>query len=615
MINNNLTDSTNHNDNNTKITLKISAINVNSLRNVKRRIDLQKFANKYKLDLILVSETKLNPKYKISINNYNTYRTDRPNALNGGGTAIFSHNSLNTTEISYPNSKKNKCLEYTTIKIQLTSNKILYIFSIYANNNNTFIDELEDLFLKSKLQEPRVYYIIAGDFNARHTNWNDTLCNERGCKLQNWIETNHIRTKSTLINPLHPTYPSAKSYLDHCLIDSRLHITDLVNEKLLTLPYESDHNAITFTLNTQSMETRLAMPITPNARFNYKKTNWKKFEEYLQEHRDDYQIPQNRNLTIEEIDNNITALEEHIKKAISKVIPQTTYKQNNYFDKYTSHKIKKFRKIKSTLISKLFLLRNEPQNNFNKIQTTIIKNTIKEYNYLLTLEYKKTIKSYWESVHRKINYKDTKNFFPTINRLLRTKGFPEIADLQINKNNPIISHQLVEQNDNNIQDNHIYITDTITKLNIIGKNFENINSPTYTNIGTQTHFMATITATNVKNTIEENRNNAITITTFSENNPAHNPTYENTDRSPFHSAYEIASILKYCKNKTSSGFDSIPLIVLKHLTPKLINDLSTIINNAINHSYYQTTWKSAKVIPIRKKDKDPTDYTSYRPIS
>jgi len=35
----------------------------------------------------------------------------------------------------------------------------------------------------------------------------------------------------------------------------------------------------------------------------------------------------------------------------------------------------------------------------------------------------------------------------------------------------------------------------------------------------------------------------------------------------------------------------------------------------ISNSYFPTEWKKAKVAPILKKDKDPNDPSSYRPIS
>ena len=73
--------------------------------------------------------------------------------------------------------------------------------------------------------------------------------------------------------------------------------------------------------------------------------------------------------------------------------------------------------------------------------------------------------------------------------------------------------------------------------------------------------------------------------------------------------------LKKLPNKTSSGLDGIPPICLKHLPAIVIVDLTILFNNVINMNYFPTAWKSAKVLPILKRWKDPSDPSSYRPIS
>lgn len=76
-----------------------------------------------------------------------------------------------------------------------------------------------------------------------------------------------------------------------------------------------------------------------------------------------------------------------------------------------------------------------------------------------------------------------------------------------------------------------------------------------------------------------------------------------------------SQILKRLPNKTTSGLDGIPTIVLKHLPANIINNLVIIFNNALNHSYFTNMWKKIKVLPILKKNKDPAEPSSYRPIS
>ncbi|CAD6218236.1 GSCOCG00011426001-RA-CDS [Cotesia congregata] len=75
------------------------------------------------------------------------------------------------------------------------------------------------------------------------------------------------------------------------------------------------------------------------------------------------------------------------------------------------------------------------------------------------------------------------------------------------------------------------------------------------------------------------------------------------------------TILQKLPNKSSSGPDELPSIVLKHLPDNLIHTITILFNNALNNAYFPKAWKEAKVIPLLKKNKDPTKPVSYRPIS
>ena len=68
--------------------LNIIQINVNSLISLSKRYILYNFINTYKLDVILLNETKLNIRHKVSFKDYCFIRKDRKDAKRGGGTAI-----------------------------------------------------------------------------------------------------------------------------------------------------------------------------------------------------------------------------------------------------------------------------------------------------------------------------------------------------------------------------------------------------------------------------------------------------------------------------------------------------------------------------------------------
>lgn len=287
--------------------IKLCALNVNSIGSLKRRYDLQEFINTNNINIAMVSETTLNNKHKLKFDNHTIIRTDRPNR-NGGGTAIIADNKLEITTITTPNSLRIKLIEYTAIKVAVNANKTLIIISIYAaqRDSSIFIKELNDLFEEFNLKDNNIYYIIAGDLNARNEIWGDSTTNNRGRQLQQWEADSSVINKAIIYSANLPTYPRAGSYLDYCIADARLKITDNHTHKISTTPYDSDHNALVFALNTNCIfNGNITVPLrTPTP--NYKKANWRKFQRRLNEtHHDEHCIPKDRNLTKEEIDSHI----------------------------------------------------------------------------------------------------------------------------------------------------------------------------------------------------------------------------------------------------------------------------------------------------------------------
>lgn len=151
--------------------LKIVAINVNSLIKLQRRYDLEQFIVRNNLDITLISEKKLNFKHKFYIDGYNIIQNDRTNAQRSGGPAIILNKNIQFSKITNPSSRNNSIIEYTIIQINISNKQKLIITSIYATNSSeikkVFLDELNNLFTKLNLQDSNNFFIIAGDFNAR----------------------------------------------------------------------------------------------------------------------------------------------------------------------------------------------------------------------------------------------------------------------------------------------------------------------------------------------------------------------------------------------------------------------------------------------------------------
>lgn len=127
--------------------LKIASLNVNSLISLSKRNDLYNFVSDNNFDIVLLCETKLNPRYKIQFSQYDLTKTDRPKSQKGGGTAIMIKKNIPYAIVYNPASNNNSIIEYTIIKIKLAQFNF-FIIALYANNKESraFTAELNHLF-------------------------------------------------------------------------------------------------------------------------------------------------------------------------------------------------------------------------------------------------------------------------------------------------------------------------------------------------------------------------------------------------------------------------------------------------------------------------------------
>lgn len=598
---------------NTQIkSLKIAAINVNSIRTHHRRFELSQFIEKHKLDIALVSETKLHPTHNIKMKDHEIIRTDRQGQNStGGGTAIIIKKNIEYNIINYPNSLKNEILEYTIINIPTHSKKEnLYIISIYASHKNTtktiFINEITELFCKLKLNNPNNKYIIAGDLNARNEEYGDACNNQRGKYLAQWEKTYTHIYRLNIISTEEPTFTPAQTYLHLCLIDNNIEITNLNNNKLITLEYDSDHRAIQLQINidTYMIQTKhtIGKPL-------FKKTKWNEFTKYLD---DEHKIrpPIDKNMNKNEVDEFISNLTNTINASIKKIVPLATQYDNTHC--YVNHKIIKLHKIKSQLITRMNKIKK-----INNRQTisiiTEIKIKIKNIREAIRQEFATAMEKHWERIYKKINHKDPDNFFPIINNIFKQKQHNKIPDIQIERTKVnLLDRARIDPRTLPLVGDTYHVTDQTEKLNVLGAYLESINTPRHLNTNTRLREIIDDQIKKLKEEITQDTINNITVTQFTKENKACAPNAEkNIPKNYFCTYPEVTEILKKLPNKTSTGPDNIPNIVLKHLPRRIIWDLTTIFNNALNMNYFPDAWKTAKVLPFMKKNKNPVDPASY----
>lgn len=586
--------------------LKVIAINVNSIITNARRQSLANTLKKLKPDIALISETKLNNRHHFTLADYSIVRNDRETD-SGGGTALLIKNNIKFSIIAIKN--KLKILEVSIIQIKLQKNKKLFIISAYAprESNRNFIDDLDIVFNELKLQDTNSWYVLAGDLNARHPLWSDTS-NHRGIYLSNWIEENEFTYRNCLYGPEKPTFPRSKAFLDLAICDSRLDITNLKEDKLKVFPFDSDHRGITFTIELPN-ELKIIIENSKEHEFNFAKADWEAFQEFLKENA--VPIPNNNNLTNNEIDSHLTDFNTLIQQAIKHAVPR--YKKKDSFKKYTNPRINKLQKIKSKLVTNLFKLKRKGNNDE---EIGWYEYLIKENNKKIHKEFAISISNYWKNRIKAISTKNSKELFPEINKIFRFQSRQNSSILKIPQN----KYKLLDDTSINVNNltkdgqNNYILDQPADILNIIGAHFASVNIQNH-NLGKPAlDNIITKRVSEMESQLKNDEKYKKYLVEFNDTNSALNPTFEE-DKNFFCNTGLLIFVLKKLRNKKSTGIDGIPNLALKHLHIRTIINLTVLFNNMLNNGYFPEMWKTAKVCPIIKKNKKGDQVADYRPIS
>lgn len=598
--------------------LNIVQINVNSIITNERRVTLLDCLNRHKPDVVLLSETKLNSNHKINFKNYTFIRRDRLNAKKAGGTGILIRKDIKFRNVQSNNIKNSTCFEATALEIKFQNNRNLYLIAGYATSSckKEFMLEFKALFETLELHKTNNYYLLAGDLNAKHHTWGNTINNARGVSLNKWLTENEITYRTTLYSTIDPSYPKSSAFIDLCLADNRIKFHDTPAPNLLkSFKYDSDHRAAKISISIPSTDFFLFDEVPPNIKYNFSKADWKKFKKTLLE-KDPVVIPNDRNLTTDEIDDHISKLNTYILEAIETTIPRIDDNFNST-DRYITPKIRNLRKQKSSLITQINRLSN--LRNYTQANDAIIKNlnkALKNIRYEIKKAFQESISSYWKNRVSKISLQNHNDLFPSINRIFRTKENNDIETLKIpTSNTELLAKTNLNPNQTATNNNEILIIDTQSKLDILGTHFESVHTQN-THMGKKQHCNIVEQKINaLQQEMRHDRENNITVCTFSDRNTSNSPDQKSTPPNYFTSYPKLLLTFKNLNNKKSSSFDEIPNIVLKNLPQEYIFCYSIIFNNCLNLAYFPTPWKIAKLITIKKKGKDGSDSSSYRPIS
>lgn len=280
--------------------VRIAAWNANGLKNHINEIIL--FLNLNKIDVLLISESHSTIHTMIKIPNYSVYYAHHPDGTAHAGSALIIRSALDHYILE----------PYTTNKIQSTVVQIkafpwpLNIGAIYSPPKHAIsVEEYEDFFLTLDS-----HFLIAGDWNAKHTTWGSRLITPKGRNLLKAIQQLHLKYLSTGEPTYWPTdLNKIPDLLDFAVTKG---ISDVHSAIESNLDLSSDHSAIIITLSTNLIWK------TPPPKLFTKETNWKEFQQYI-----------NRNInlalrlqTATEIDDAVEYITKLIQEAAWAATPQ-----------------------------------------------------------------------------------------------------------------------------------------------------------------------------------------------------------------------------------------------------------------------------------------------------
>ena len=320
--------------------LKVLSWNAQSIKN-KIKSELADHLLKNFYHLILIQETWLSDKSEVSLPGYSCLRADRKTNLNlnypHGGVLIFIHKSILGQSVKFCH------LEHVeSLFIKLTIGSFSFVLgTTYISPKKSRLEFFKDF---NKILSQPGPFIIAGDFNAKHKNWNNPSNCRKGTDLNNLCKRHNCSINFPDVPTLHPQGKGDKSIVDFVVSKGVLGIS----KPELAIFGSSDHLPIAFQLPCY-----ISLP--PEVKIkDYAKTDWNIFQESFSsqfETEIDDDIPLNSRA---EIDSQINSLSRILLTAARTAIPLKTPSTFRY---PTSQEIEDLKKSRNTLRRSLH---NEP---------------------------------------------------------------------------------------------------------------------------------------------------------------------------------------------------------------------------------------------------------------
>lgn len=540
--------------------LNFITFNTRSLVEVSRRIELNKILINHKIDICFLQETRFRKNSKIHFENFSVIRD-----FSNQGTAILISKGIKYLTINVPNLKfPNTFIE---IKVSVTGQVKKYLLgSVYIPTNFSRSD------LKTGLDSIQDYSIsyagvfIGEDFNSRSVHWGDSFDNLNGLSFNDWLNTSGSNFKKFC--DVSPSFPVGPSYLDHFLVSASLIDANNENVQISSLPTFSDHYPLKLIFKFSEFE----LILSPQKYLkSFEKTNWEEFRNDVHCNIVSLNLPFDRNLHNNEIDQNITRFNDCISREVVRHSEEIEIRNKRF--------------ILPEHIKKLFKIKYNWQRDLKKIFHRNGNRSSSEYRLLSAqIQLLKTI------VKERVEIYQVEEFNK---RLEGPRAFKEIFKFTGNTKSKFFNKLIVNE--------HTYTEDS-DKVEQFKQHFSNVYK-----------FVAPERpdTLEVPNTVNSYLNNcANTVCEFSVTTNALLP----NDHLHLTRVSEVNEIINSLNAKRSSGLDNLSNFLVKKLPPSAMDFLVILFNNCLNNGYFPKAWKMAKIYPLVKKP-NYFQINNSRPIS
>lgn len=545
--------------------LRIILLNANSIVSLPKRQLLQEFVDDNNPDILLLTESKLSPHHKIHFKDYDIVRQDRLTSNTShpsGGTCILTKSSLKHDVLDLPMFNS---IEVSGISLHLANEQKINCFSAYHSSHLSSSIDPSDLteLMKSSGNTP---FIIGGDFNSKHTLWNNSLIDHNGRLLYDWFIENFLDLDINLLAPSEPT--RANSVLDFFFLSDSL-MNSLSHPTIAN--GISDHHAVLTQLGPC-----LTLRSRPKLIPDYSRTDWDNFNRTLNTKLSTLEIPLDRNLSKNELDVVAENLQAILQETADLHVPNYRLDKNYQvlLDDATLHCIR----IRKTVRRQIFRARLQPGG-----PSPLLQAILRNLNTLIS---------------QRIYHCRTRQFED------RLKGIRHNNDVYKNIKRISGGSQLAGP----LLTNNVSHNSDASKADLLGETFEANHNLTLGFGDPTSNELINRTVS------EEFQNFGNTVTTFSPTSNAFFPP-ERDNPHGFPNANLLMGIIKGSNSKKSPGIDKLSNFALKKMTLQFFVKLAILFSHLFNVGHFPKAWKHAIVCPILKPGKPSHLPTSFRPIS